>query len=165
VLEDAVDHTSAVEADDDREPAGDGAGGVAALFLHPPHIQLDVGPRCCQRIHAALRAPAQIGAQVGLAVYPGLAPESGEVSRGGEADRVKANWWQDLVSDEGRHHLTIDSSTINVHQLIAKATGDAEIRSMSAGRLCAPNWRVNVLIPQPWIAAGLPGVNTNRPAA
>jgi hypothetical protein len=43
--------------------------------------------------------------------------------------------------------------------------GDAEIRSMSAGRLCAPNWRVNVLIPQPWIAAGLPGVNTNRPAA
>ena len=70
VVEQAVDDGGAVEAGDDRGPAGDGGRLESADLLHPSQVELDLCPRCRQRIEAPFSAPGEVGAEVGLGVGP-----------------------------------------------------------------------------------------------
>ncbi|MCA1783838.1 MAG: hypothetical protein LC679_17195 [Intrasporangiaceae bacterium] len=89
VRQDLVDHAGPVEPGHDRDPAADRGRLVPAHFLHPPHIQLDVGPLRGQRVQAAFLAPGDEGAQVGLAVHTRLALEPGQVGSDGATKTVR----------------------------------------------------------------------------
>jgi hypothetical protein len=79
--EDLVDCAGAVEARDDRHPAGYGGGLEPAYLLHPADIQLDVRTLRLERIEPALGAPAHEHPQVGLGMGTRQALVAGEVPR------------------------------------------------------------------------------------
>ena len=89
----AVDDRGAVEADDDRHPAGDGGRLEPADLLHPPHVELDLRAGRGERVEAAVGAPAEVGAQVGLRVRPrhGLVP--GQVAGDGELQHSRISYF------------------------------------------------------------------------
>jgi hypothetical protein len=70
MFENTVNDAGAVETGHSRQPPRDGAGCVVALFLHPAHVELDVGAGRIERVDGVLDAPAQIGAQVAFGVDP-----------------------------------------------------------------------------------------------
>jgi hypothetical protein len=87
VLEEVVDHAGAVEAGDDRKPSRHGGGLVAAGFLHPAQIQLDVRTSDLKRVQIAVAAPGQVGTEIGLCVSAGLTLEPGQVGGHGQPQR------------------------------------------------------------------------------
>jgi hypothetical protein len=89
VLEHPVDDAGAVEAGHHGEGARNGAGGVAAVFLHPAEVQLDVWPGRGEWIEPAFGAPVQVGAQVGLGMHSRLAFEPSQIGGCGQPQRVE----------------------------------------------------------------------------
>ena len=77
VLQHGVADAGAVEPGGYREPPRDGGGLEPAGFLHPPDVLLQVRAAGGQRVQAALSAPSQVTAQVGLGVLAGGAREPG----------------------------------------------------------------------------------------
>ena len=90
VLEHAVDDAGAVEPGGDREPARDGGGLEPAGLLHPPDVLLQVRAARGRRVQAAVSAPSQVAAQVGLGVLAGGAREPGQV--GGHGQPYVISW-------------------------------------------------------------------------
>jgi len=72
LLENAVDHASAVETGDHRQAAGHGGRPKPADLLHPPQLQLQVCPRRSQGIQALVLAPQHVATKVGLWPREGL---------------------------------------------------------------------------------------------
>jgi hypothetical protein len=62
VLEYTVDDAGSIEAGHHRDSTRNRAGRVAAVFLHPSQIQLDVWPGRGEWIETAFGAPVQVGA-------------------------------------------------------------------------------------------------------
>ena len=103
LFEDAVDDAGAVEPGHDRDPPRHGRRGVAALFLHPPHVQLDLRPGGRQRVDPAFGAPAQVGPQIGLTLGTGQALEPGQVRRCSEPQRIEPSRTQNLNTRRSSH--------------------------------------------------------------
>ena len=90
VLQHAVDDAGAVEPGGHREPPRDGGGLEPAGLLHPPDVLLQVRAAGGQRVQAAVSAPSQVAAQVGLGVLAGGAREPGQV--GGRGQPYMISW-------------------------------------------------------------------------
>jgi hypothetical protein len=115
-----------VEPGHDRQSARHRRGGVAALFLHPPHVQLDVLPGRRQRVHGPFGTPDQEGPQVGLGVRPGLPLEPGQVRGGRQPQWIETDWWQDTAFGLNSHAPTIRAN--------APAIQDRRNAQQGAGR-------------------------------
>ena len=89
VCQNLVDDAGAVEAGHDRHPAADRRRLVPVHFLHPPHVQLDVGPLGGQRVQSAFLAPGDEAAQVGLGVHPRLPLKPSKVGGNGVTKTVR----------------------------------------------------------------------------
>ena len=70
MLQELVDDADAVEADHDRQAAGDRGGLVAARVLQPAQIPLDVRADRGERVEVLVGAPAQEDPQVRLGMRP-----------------------------------------------------------------------------------------------
>jgi hypothetical protein len=77
LVENAIDHASAVETGDHRQAAGHGGRPKPADLLHPPQLQLQVCPRRSQGIQALVLAPQHVATKVGLWPREGLRPVPG----------------------------------------------------------------------------------------
>jgi hypothetical protein len=103
-----VDDADPVEADDDRQPAGDRRGLVAARVLQPAHVPLGVHPDRCRRHEVLVGGPAQKDRQVRLGVQPGLATVATKVRRHCRAQHQLSGVCDADVGDrKGSHYLTV----------------------------------------------------------
>lgn len=75
-----IERAGAVEADDDRHPAGHGGRLESADLLHPAHVELDVLTLRRERVKTALGTPSEVDPKVGLGMGPGQTFVPGEVS-------------------------------------------------------------------------------------
>ena len=88
MLQDAIKNAGPVEPGHDGEPPGDGGGPEPADLLHPPDIQLQVGPPGGQRVQAPLGAPGQVTADIRFGMLAGGALEAGQVGGHGQPQPV-----------------------------------------------------------------------------
>jgi hypothetical protein len=73
VRQDLVDHADPVEADHDRQAAGDRRRLVPADVLQPAHVALDIHAYRREWIQALVGAPAQEHPKIRFGVQTGLA--------------------------------------------------------------------------------------------
>jgi hypothetical protein len=79
VLQDAIDHAGPVEPGGHGESPGDRRGLEPADLLHPPDVQLQVRAPGQERLEAAVGAPREVAAQIGVGMVAGSALEPGKV--------------------------------------------------------------------------------------
>ena len=79
MLQNAIDHAGPVEPGGHREPPGDRRRLEPADLLHPPDVQLQVRAPGQERVQAAVSAPREVAAQIGVGMVAGSALEPGKI--------------------------------------------------------------------------------------
>ena len=104
VRQDAVDNADPIEADHDRQPAGDRRRLVAAHNLQPAHVPLDIDPNNSARVTVLVDAPAQKDPEVRLGMQPDLAAVAAQVGRHrGTQDKLVSSRDASTASRKGSH--------------------------------------------------------------